>query len=110
MGEPNHYERTYPVTPDVLFAAVQSSIKAGPYRGQMIDEFMRSVQFRTRATMTDFAYEWSGQVGTDPAGASRLSLTAVSGRKMLKDGTRALKRAEALFADVSRRCAAMQTH
>ena len=106
MGAPNHYARTYPVAPDVLFAAVQSSIQDGHYRDQTADAFTRSVHFRTRATMTDYAYNRDGQVSTGADG-SQLNLTAVSNRRMLKDGNKPAKRAEALFADVSRRCAAM---
>ena len=97
-----NFERIYPVPPDVLFAAVKSAISDGPYKSPSADDFTRSVRYGTKATLTSYALDWAGQVTTDQEGA-KLRLTGTSKKKLLAEGARPMKLAEALFADVSRR-------
>ncbi|MBT8160969.1 MULTISPECIES: hypothetical protein [Arthrobacter] len=106
-GQQQRFERVYPVPAGVLFDAFRDAAHGGKYRKVVVDEFAKTVVFRTKSFYR-VPFHCQGQVTEDPGGA-RIVLTAglVNGGALsLASGTgRASEISAQLFADISRRCA-----
>lgn len=104
------FDHVYPVAPDDLYTAVQTAVADGPYKKQAYDPFTKAATFKSRRSWASWSHAWQAQVRTDADG-SRLHLSGATmnanQNAINTSNKRAAKVAADLFADVSRRCAAM---
>lgn len=106
MASQEKFERVYPVPADVLFGAFREAVTQGKYKKADVDEFTKTVVFRSSPSPMSWGHQWQGQVTTGPEGV-KLSMTADlrASSAMATGGKRAADVASKLFADISRRCA-----
>lgn len=97
------FGRSFPASPDDLFAAFREAVERGRYRKPRVDAFSRSIDFETAAGLSP-ALPVQGQVTADGDGARLVLLVSVNTWTM-GGNDRASKKMGDLLADVSARCA-----
>lgn len=104
-GQQQRFDRVLPVPPEALFAAFSEAVKDGRYKVVRVDDFARSIEFKTIQRFMTFDKApilVQGQVTSDDRG-SRIEL--VIPVVAFTGGKREAKEMGALLADISSRAA-----
>lgn len=106
MASQEKFERVYPVAESVLFDAFRDAVRGGKFKKVDVDEFTKTVVFRSSPSPLSWGHQWQGQVTSGPEGV-KLFMTADlrATSAMATGGKRAADVASKLFAEISRRCA-----
>lgn len=106
-GQQQRFDRVFPVPPEDLFAAFREAVEQGRYKVVRVDDFARSIEFKTvhslRAMNTP-PVAVQGQVTSDGHG-SRIELVTAMRSLALSGTTGTAKLMGALLADISDRAA-----